>query len=76
MRRNMVAKWPKQKNRNERYDGSEMMGKIVWKGEILPGMRDEYFRRHDEIWPEMATALKESGITNYSIWNHGNELIG
>lgn len=57
----MVAKWPKQKNRNERYDGSEMMGKIVWKGEILPGMRDEYFRRHDEIWPEMVTALKESG---------------
>ena len=52
------------------------MDKVVWKGEILPGMRDEYIRRHDEIWPEMVAALKASGITNYSIWNHGNELIG
>lgn len=52
------------------------MEKVIWKGEILPGMRDEYIRRHNEIWPEMVAALRESGITNYSIWNHGNELIG
>ena len=24
----------------------------------------------------MVAALKESGIGNYSIWNHGDELIG
>lgn len=52
------------------------MEKIIWKGEILPGMRDEYIRRHNEIWPEMIQALKDSGIKNYSIWNNGNELIG
>lgn len=52
------------------------MEKVVWKGEILPGMRSEYIRRHDEIWPEMLSALREAGISNYSIWNHGNELIG
>lgn len=52
------------------------MEKIIWKGEILPGMRDEYIRRHNEIWPEMIQVLKDSGIKNYSIWNNGNELIG
>lgn len=52
------------------------MEKLVWKGKIKPGMREEYIRRHDEIWPEMEKALKDSGIRNYSIWNCGDELIG
>ena len=39
-------------------------------------MLDEYVRRHDAIWPEMSAALRESGIRNYTIWCHGNELIG
>lgn len=52
------------------------MDKYIWKGRILPGMRDEYIRRHNEIWPEMVAALQESGIRKYSIWNHGDELIG
>ena len=39
-------------------------------------MLDEYIRRHDEIWPEMAASLREAGITNYTIWNHGDTLIG
>lgn len=52
------------------------MEKIIWKGEIMEGMREEYIRRHNEIWPEMVQALKDSGICNYSIWNNGNELIG
>ena len=52
------------------------MEKLVWKGKIKEGMREEYIRRHDEIWPEMAQALRDSGIRNYSIWTCGNELIG
>jgi len=52
------------------------MEKLVWKGRIKPGMRDEYIRRHNEIWPEMEQALRDSGICNYSIWNCGDELIG
>lgn len=31
------------------------------------GMVDEYKRRHDEIWPELAQLLTEAGIRNYSI---------
>lgn len=52
------------------------MQRRLWTARILPGMLEEYVRRHDQIWPEMAAALRESGITNYSIWNHGDALIG
>ena len=52
------------------------MDKVVWKGEILPGMRDEYIRRHDEIWPEMIDVLKSAGICNYTIWSDGDVLFG
>eukprot|EP01037_Dinobryon_pediforme_P012740 gene12740-12836_t len=31
------------------------------------GMEAEYKRRHDEIWPELVTLLKEAGVSNYSI---------
>ena len=52
------------------------MERFAWKGRIKPGMRDEYKRRHDEIWPEMVALLKSAGIRNYTIWNNGDELIG
>ncbi|WP_026566554.1 L-rhamnose mutarotase [Bacillus sp. UNC41MFS5] len=29
---------------------------------------DEYKRRHDEIWPELAAELKAHGAQNYSIF--------
>lgn len=28
----------------------------------------EYERRHDEIWPELVEALKDAGISDYSIF--------
>ena len=31
---------------------------------------DEYKKRHDEIWPEMAAELKRHGAHNYSIFLH------
>ena len=52
------------------------MQRYAWKARILPGQRDEYIKRHDEIWPEMAALLREAGIRNYSIWNTGDELFG
>lgn len=36
--------------------------------QLKPGAIDEYRRRHDEIWPELATALSEAGIYDYSIF--------
>ena len=35
---------------------------------LKPGSRVEYERRHNPIWPELETALKEHGVSNYSIF--------
>ena len=52
------------------------MEKYAWKAEILNGKKDEYIKRHNEIWQEMKDVLKKAGIRNYSIWICGNELFG
>ena len=52
------------------------MEKCTWKATLLPGMRDEYVRRHDEIWPEIKETLAQAGIVNYTIWRCGDELFG
>lgn len=35
---------------------------------LFPGFREEYSKRHSEIWPELVKLLREAGIGNYSIW--------
>lgn len=35
---------------------------------LLPGFREEYKKRHDEIWPELQELLSERGIYDYSIF--------
>ena len=52
------------------------MERFAWKAIVLPGMLEEYKRRHNEIWPEMTALLNEAGIHNYTIWNVGDELFG
>lgn len=52
------------------------MEKYAWKALVKDGCLEEYKRRHNEIWPEMLTVLKNAGIMNYTIWNVGNELFG
>ncbi len=52
------------------------MERYAWKGRIKPGMRDEYRRRHDEIWPEMKAMFRKAGIRNYTIWTDGETLFG
>lgn len=38
-------------------------------------VRNEYKRRHDELWPEMKELIREAGLYNYTIWNAGARLI-
>ena len=52
------------------------MEKYAWSGRIADGMKEEYIKRHDEIWPEMVETLKSAGIKNYTIWNVGDTLFG
>ncbi|MDR5739656.1 MULTISPECIES: L-rhamnose mutarotase [unclassified Caballeronia] len=35
---------------------------------LKPGMREEYERRHRELWPELADALRAAGIRDYRIF--------
>lgn len=43
------------------------MEKFAFKMQLNPGCKDEYKKRHDEIWPELVTLLKEAGVSDYSI---------
>lgn len=45
-----------------------MMQKIAFKMKLKPGMRQEYQRRHAEIWPELVSLLRENGVSDYSIF--------
>jgi L-rhamnose mutarotase len=39
-----------------------------FKMKMLPGFKEEYIKRHNEIWPELSELLKKEGIGNYSIF--------
>jgi len=43
------------------------MEKYAFKMKLNPGCLEEYKKRHDEIWPELVTILKEAGVSDYSI---------
>ena len=52
------------------------MEKYAWSAKIKEGKKEEYIRRHNEIWPELVKVLKDAGIGNYTIWAEGNTLFG
>jgi L-rhamnose mutarotase len=43
--------------------------------EIYPGKEAEYKKRHDEIWPELVEAIRESGFENYSLFRRGQQIV-
>lgn len=44
------------------------MERIAFKMKLLPGYAEEYKKGHDEIWPRLVILLKETGISDYSIF--------
>jgi L-rhamnose mutarotase len=54
------------------------MEKYAFRMTLNPGMKDEYKRRHDAIWPELVELLREAGISDYSIHldEQTNHLFG
>jgi L-rhamnose mutarotase len=44
------------------------MKKIAFKMKLNPGCRDEYIRRHKAIWPELKSLLKDTGVSDYTIY--------
>lgn len=41
---------------------------FAFRMQLKPGCEGEYERRHGELWPELAQALEEAGIYDYSIF--------
>src|SRR5678815_5291558 len=41
---------------------------IAFRMMLKPGFAAEYSRRHDEIWPELAAALRAAGVLDYRIF--------
>lgn len=46
-----------------------MPERIAFRMNLNPGQAAEYERRHDAIFPELATALKDAGVSDYTIWH-------
>ena len=44
------------------------MEKIAFIMTLIPGNEAEYKKRHDEIWPALVVALKQAGVSDYSIY--------
>jgi len=43
---------------------------------VRPDAHDEYRRRHDAIWPELAAVLREHGVRDYTIYlDPGRSLL-
>jgi len=44
------------------------MKRFAFKMKLKPGFREEYKKRHDAIWPELAELIKSTGVADYSIF--------
>ncbi|GAB3175313.1 L-rhamnose mutarotase [Telluribacter humicola] len=54
------------------------MSRVAFKMYLHEGKTEEYKRRHDELWPELHELLKQTSISNYSIFldEQTNTLFG
>ncbi|MDR2038952.1 MAG: L-rhamnose mutarotase [Bacteroidales bacterium] len=44
------------------------MKRVAFKMKLKPGFREEYIKRHNEVWPDIVDLIKKSGISDYSIF--------
>jgi L-rhamnose mutarotase len=51
------------------------MPRYAFKLRIRPDAIEEYDREHERVWPELLSKLKDVGISDYSIFRRGQELI-
>jgi L-rhamnose mutarotase len=52
--------------------------RVAFKLKLKPGTAAEYKKRHDEIWQELSKAIRDAGISDFSIYHDEvtNELFG
>jgi L-rhamnose mutarotase len=51
------------------------MERVCFTARIRPDQLDDYRARHQTVWPEMTTALRAAGWTNYSIFLSSDGLL-
>lgn len=54
------------------------MARVAFRMKLHPGQEAEYLKRHDELWPDLEKLLKDTGISDYSIFldKESNFLFG
>lgn len=55
-----------------------MAERIAFRMNLNPGQAAAYRKRHDEIFPQLVEALKQAGVSDYTIWldPESNALFG
>jgi L-rhamnose mutarotase len=51
------------------------MPRYAFQLRLKPDAVEEYDREHARVWPEMLATLKAVGISDYSIFRRGQELV-
>jgi L-rhamnose mutarotase len=51
------------------------MKRFCFMMELRPGAEEEYVRRHQEVWPELISALQDAGVRNYTLFLRGQQVI-
>jgi len=44
------------------------MERLAFKMHLNEGQKEEYKKRHNELWPELRQLLKSAGVSEYSIF--------
>ena len=44
------------------------MQRLAFKMKLKEGQKEEYYKRHKAIWPELKQLLKQAGVSEYSIF--------
>jgi len=52
--------------------------RLAFKMKLHKGQEAEYKKRHDELWPELQLLLKQTGVSDYSIFldESNGDLLG
>ena len=51
------------------------MPRYAYQLRIKPDAIEEYEHEHQRVWPELLAKLKQVGISDYSIFRRGQELV-
>jgi len=51
------------------------MKRACFRIRLKPGVEEEYAARHERVWPELLEVIRESGVSNYSLFRNGLDVI-